>query len=81
MTFDDTSDTTLAYSLSSGNLSRNGDLLAQGVTSLTFTYWESDGTTASSASDLHLVEVDLTVTVGGEPYRVRTAAFPRVLSP
>ena len=81
LTFDDTSDTTLAYSLSAGDLQRNGDLLAQGVTSLTFTYWKSDGTTASAAADLHLVEVDLTVQIGDEPYRVRTAAFPRVLSP
>lgn len=81
LTFDDTSSNTLAYSLSAGNLSRNGDLLAQGVTSLTFTYWKSDGTTASAAADLHLVEVDLTVQFGDEPYRVRTVVFPRVLSP
>ena len=81
LTFDDSSSNTLAYSLSAGDLQRNGDLLAQGVTSLTFTYWKSDGTTAAAAADLHLVEIDLTVQIGDEPYRVRTAAFPRVLSP
>ena len=81
LTFDDSSDDTIAYSLSGSNLLRNGDLLAQGVTTLSFSYWKSDGTTASAAADLHLTEIDLTVQVGTEPYRVRTAVFPRVLSP
>ncbi len=81
LTFDDSSDNTIAYSLSGGDLLRNGDLLARGATSLSFSYWKSDGTTASAAADLHLVEIDLTVSVGLEPYRVQTAAFPRVLSP
>ena len=81
LTFVDNSDTTIAYSLSGSDLLRNGDLLAQGVTSLSFTYWKTDGTTALLAADLHLAEFDLTVQTGNEPYRIRTAAFPRVLSP
>ena len=81
LTFDDSSSNMIAYSLSGGNLSRNGDLLAQGGTSLTFSYWKSDGTSASVAADLHLVEIDLTVQRGNEPYRLQAAVFPRVLSP
>ena len=79
-TFDDSSDTTIAYSLSASNLLRNGDLMAKGVTSLTFSYWKSDGTVASAAADLNLVEYDLTVQTGSEPYRVQAAVFPRLLS-
>ncbi len=81
LTFDDSSDTTIAYSLSGGDLLRDGDLLAQGVTSLSFSYWKSDGTSASVADDLHLVEIDLTVESRAEPYRLQTAVFPRTLSP
>ncbi len=81
LTFDDSSDNTIAYSLAGGDLLRNGDLMAESVASLSFSYWKSDGTTASAAADLHLVEIDLTVQVGVEPYRVQTATFPRVLSP
>ena len=81
LTFDDSADNTIAYSLSAGDLSRNGDLLAQGVTSLTFTYWKSDGTTASASADLYLIEIDLTVETAGQPYRVQTAVFPRNLGP
>ena len=81
LTFDDSSDNTIAYSLSGGDLLRNGALLARGVTSLSFGYWKSDGTNASVASDLHLVEIDLTVQSGAEPYRLQAAVFPRTLSP
>ncbi len=81
LTFDDSSSTTIAYSLSGTDLTRNGDLLASGVSSLAFSYWQSDGTSASSASDLHLIELDMTVVTGSEPYRLQVAAFPRVLSP
>ena len=77
LTFDDSSDNTIAYSLTSGDLLRNGDLLARNVTSLSLDYWKSDGTAASAASDLHLVEIDLTVQSGAEPYRLQTAVFPR----
>jgi len=80
-TFDDSSDNTIAYSLSGTDLLRNGDLLAKGTTDLSFSYWKDDGTTASSASDLHFVEVALTVQTGNEPYAVQMAAFPRALSP
>ena len=79
LTFRDSADQTIAYSLSGSNLLRNGDLLARGVTAFGFSYWKRDGTTASAAVDLHLLELDLTVQTGSQPYRVRTAVFPRNL--
>ena len=81
LAFDDSSGNPIAYSLAGGDLLRNGDLLAQGLTTLSFTYWKSDGTVAAAPTDLHLVEIDLTVQTSGEPYRLQTAAFPRSLSP
>ncbi len=38
-----------------------------------------DGTTATVAADLHLVEIDFTVQPGNEPYRVQTVVLPRFL--
>jgi prepilin-type N-terminal cleavage/methylation domain-containing protein len=81
LTFDDSAGNTIAYTLSAGDLLRNGDLLATGVTSLAFDYWKSDGTAAATTDDIHLFEIDLTVQVVDQPYRVRTAVFPRILSP
>lgn len=78
-TFQDSNDTTVAYLLSGGRLTRNGDLLTDDVTSLTFSYLQKDGTTASDAEDLYLVEVDLTVRCSDQVLRARTIAFPRSL--
>lgn len=80
-TFGDSGGNTVAYSLSGTDLQRNGDLIAQGVTALTFTYWKSDGTTATAAADLHLVEYDFTVQIASQSHRVQGTAFPLSLTP
>jgi prepilin-type N-terminal cleavage/methylation domain-containing protein len=81
LTFTNSSNVSIAYALSSGNLTRNGDLLAKGATALSFTYWKKDGTSATLGSNVYLIEIDLTVQSGNAPYRVRTAVFPRNLGP
>jgi len=77
-TFDSPAGTTIAYSYTGGNLLRNGDLLARGVSSFAFTYWKSDGTIAATPAELHLVDVDISVQSGGQTSRVRATVFPRV---
>jgi prepilin-type N-terminal cleavage/methylation domain-containing protein len=79
LTFQLSAGQTIAYSLSGSNLLRNGDLLAKGVSAFTFGYRKEDGTSATAAVDLHLLELDLTVQTAGQPYRVQTAVFPRNL--
>ena len=81
LAFDDTSGGTVAYAFSGGQLTRNGDLLADTVTAFAFTYRRADGTTTTTASELHLVEVDVTVQVKDQNARLRTSVFPRVLTP
>ncbi len=78
-TFDDVADNTIAYAVAGGDLTRNGDLLANGVSAMTFRYWQRDGSPAASPADLHLVELDLTVQNGDQAYRLRTPVFPRYL--
>ena len=69
----------ITYGLAGTNLLRNGDLLAKGVTSLGFTYWGADGTNTTTAAEVHLVEVDLTVQSLGQTFRIQSAVFPRGL--
>ncbi len=79
LSFEDSSNSTIAYALSGGEITRNGDAMAQGVSSLAFTYWKSDGSSASAAADVHMVEIDFTVENVDQPYRMQAAVFPRVL--
>lgn len=66
----------VTYALSGGSVKRNGDLLARGVTSLSFAYRTRDGQTASDVSDLALVEIDISVQTGADTYRLHTAVCP-----
>ena len=77
LSIDDAQGTGIAYGLDGTDLKRNDDLLAQGVSSLAFHCWASDGTAAADVVDVHLIEYDLTVSSGGQPYRVQGTVFPR----
>lgn len=79
LSFENAADETISYEYSGGMLTRNGDLLAEGVTSFSFEYWQADGTAAITKADLRLLEIDLTVERGGQVRRMHTAVFPRVL--
>jgi hypothetical protein len=81
LTFVDSSRNTIAYAASGSTLLRNGDLLARGLSALTFGYRRGDASTALVPSELRLVEIDLTVQSGGQPFRIQTAVFPRALGP
>ena len=77
LTFDDSAANTIAYDHAAGDLTRNGALLARGVSAFAFEYWKSDGTPAVTPAELHLVDIDLTVQVSGQPYRLAATVFPR----
>ena len=76
LTFDD-SDGTAAYALSGSDLTRNGDLIASNVSALTLTYRDEDGANTTTATEIRLLEIDLTVTMSGQPYRSMATVFPR----
>jgi prepilin-type N-terminal cleavage/methylation domain-containing protein len=77
LTFTDTSNRTVSYLLTGSDLTRNGDKIATGVNSLAFRYWQDDGTVATAARDIFLLEVDLTIQMRSEPYRIQSAIYPR----
>ena len=80
--FIDTNNTDITYSLSSTNLNRtaNGtaNLLAENVSSLAFTYYDSSGTVipvptvSPSATNIRRVRVSLTLTKNGQNVYLRS---------
>lgn len=77
--FKDATGHRITYRFDGKELTRNGDLLAQGMTSFTFHFWTVKGTRAKFAKDLHLVEVDFSMDIKGVTRRVRMPIFPRRL--
>ncbi|MEM7310235.1 MAG: type II secretion system protein [Planctomycetota bacterium] len=69
------------YDVAGRELRRNGDALALDVARVSFDYLRSDGSAAGAVSELHLVELDLTIQVADRAHSVRATAFPRVLGP
>lgn len=76
----ETSDDKVSYNVVSDRLVRNGDDLVESVNALTFRYFKMDGTSATTNTDLHLVEVDLDVRVGDQDYRTQFTVFPRTFA-
>lgn len=79
-TFVNLAGSTMAYSLSGSNLMLNGNILARGVNSLTFTYYDKNGSAGPSVIDIHYVNVALNITQNNENYSVNTTVFLRDLS-
>lgn len=79
VTFLDGDGSSIAYTLASGALTREGETLATGVTSLAFTYWDSTGSETAVAADVRLIQVDLSAQSGAETESLRVLAYPRAL--
>ena len=76
-----TAGATQAYEFTSGNLTHNGDLLAQGLASFTLTYLDAGGSAVSAIADLRLIEVDLVTQSAGVTYPYHLTISPRALTP
>jgi prepilin-type N-terminal cleavage/methylation domain-containing protein len=79
-TFVNLAGNTMAYSLSGSNLMLNGNILANGVNSLTFTYYDKNGTPGASTANLNYVNIALNITQNNANFSVNTTAFLRDLS-
>lgn len=73
----DISGSDLTYALSGSTLLRDGEVLARNVTQFALTYYQSDGSIATQASDLHRIGANITVSHGGNPAPLRLEIFPR----
>ena len=84
--FIDSANIDITYSLSSTNLNRteNGtaNLLAENVSSLSFTYYDAAGTvipspTVSPTTDIKRVRINLTLTKNGQTFYLQSDNMPR----
>jgi len=76
--FIDINGDTISYVLLGTTLQRNGETLADDISSLSFTYLRSDGkTTATNTNQVHYIVVSLTSTSGDLSKNIRTVIHPR----
>ena len=79
-TFTDTSGGSVSYTLSGSSLLRNGQILADGVNSVTFTYFDDTGTSTGTLANIRYVTASLNITLNNSNYTIATTIYPRNLT-
>lgn len=83
--FDDMNNNRINYRLSANNLMRNSDVLANGVNSLTFTYYDTGNNPIATPdvypdeTDIYRIEIALEVQSGDQTKRLESQVYPRNL--
>lgn len=78
LSFIDMGGNAIAYASGGGNITRNGTVLATATTAtLGFLYFQQNGAGAASAAQLWVIQVDLTLTSGGQTQAFRIRVHPR----
>lgn len=77
--FTDVNNNSVNYTLSGTNLNRGSDVLAEGVSTLTFTYWDNNALVTAVLANIRYVGIQLGITQGGVNYTVRTVVELREL--
>ena len=82
--FTDTGNNTISYALSGTTLTLtlNGNtaILADGVQTLTFNYFDATGAATSSSATVHLIQVSINVIQNSVNYTLTTSIYPRNLT-
>ncbi len=71
-TFVDSTNTTMSYTISGGNILENGVILATNATSLAFTYYTRLGASTATLSAIRFVKISITLTSGTNTYTYTT---------
>ena len=82
LTFVDINNNTITYSLSGTSLMRNGtgnQILADGIQSVTFTYFDNTGATTATLVNIRYITISLNVTLNNTNFTVSTSVYPRNL--
>jgi len=79
--FRDRYENVYTYTLSGGSILRNGLALVDSVASLSFNYYEKDGTAATSGNSLNSIAVTFSLTKSGETVPFRTTVVPPAFEP
>lgn len=77
VTFIDVDGTTVRYYLSAGDLLRNTQVLAGGISGLSFVYTDSSGAVTGTPAQVLYISVQFTATQGGMSSTYRATVSPR----
>ena len=78
--FTDLSGTAITYTRSGSSLTRNGTILANGISALSFTYQDANGSTTATTTAIRYVTLSVTVTQNNANYTISTAVNLRDLA-
>ncbi len=80
LVFTDFDGTSISYSLSGTSLMRNSQILADGVSSLAFGYFDKNGVTTAVATLIRYVTITLNITQSNSNFSLNTAVYLRDLA-
>ena len=78
-TFTDSNGSSVAYTLSGSNLMRNSQALANGISTLTFQYYDETGVITAITTAIRYISITLNVTQGNSNMSFTTSVYPRNL--
>ncbi|MDR3492169.1 MAG: prepilin-type N-terminal cleavage/methylation domain-containing protein [Gammaproteobacteria bacterium] len=78
ITFVDSSGATVTYSLSGSQLLRNSDVLADNISSITFTYLDSTGSVTAVLANIRFITISLNVSISNATFTTSTAIYTRI---
>jgi len=79
LVFVDDTGTTITYAISGSTLTRNTQVLSDGIQSIAFTYFDLNGTTTAVLTNIRYIRIVLTVNQLNASYSLTTAIAPRNL--
>ena len=79
LTFNDINGNNITYNLSGSSLMRNSQILADGINSLTFSFFDVNGASTATPSLIRFITIALNVTLNNTNFTITTSVFPRDL--
>ncbi len=79
-TFIDTDGNSINYKLSGGNLVRNNIALADGISSLTFAYYDKSSNVTAAAANIAYIKISMNVTQKNTNFTLNSGVYLRDLS-
>jgi prepilin-type N-terminal cleavage/methylation domain-containing protein len=77
LTFVDTFGITIDYTLSGTNLMEGAQVLADGISTLSFTYYDNNYASTLIIANINVIQINMTVTQGNTNYPLQVFIFPR----
>lgn len=78
--FTEANGASVSYALSGGSLTRNGVALADGISSLAFTYYDKNGNVTATAASISYIGISMNVTQNNTNFTLTTGVYLRDLS-